>query len=270
MGMKPIVATAVGYSVDGAVLLDDVSLAVAAGTFTAIVGPNGAGKTTLVRILAGELPPTTGTVRVQGESPGSVTPLALARLRAVLPQQTILLFAFRCLDVVMMGRHPHGDFDAEVKAVEAMEATDTVRFSSRSYPTLSGGEQTRVSLARVLAQEAPVLFLDEPTSSLDLSHQELVMATLRELSRAGATVVAVLHDLNLASRFADRVLLMDDGRVVAEGTPAEVLTADAIGEVYRLPIEVIEHPTLGYPLILPRGGPADGRSGRGPAGGDGR
>ncbi|MEX1208062.1 MAG: heme ABC transporter ATP-binding protein [Acidimicrobiia bacterium] len=256
--MKPVVADAIGYTVDGVPLLEDVSLAVDAGTFTAVVGPNGAGKTTLVRVLAGELRPTVGTVRVQGNPPGDVSPLALARLRAVLPQQTILLFAFRCLDVVMMGRHPHGDADAESKAMAAMETTDTLQFSSRAYPTLSGGEQTRVSLARVLAQETPVLFLDEPTASLDLSHQELVMGTLRGLSRAGATVVAVLHDLNLASRFADRVVLMHRGRVFAEGTPTEVLTADAVAEVYEVPIEVVDHPTLGYSLILPRAGRMDG------------
>jgi iron complex transport system ATP-binding protein len=256
--MIPVVADSVGYTVDGAVLLDSVTLSVEAGSFVAVVGPNGAGKTTLVRILSGELAPTAGTVRVQDSAPGEMTPLALARVRAVLPQQTILLFAFRCLDVVMMGRHPHGDLDAEAKAMAAMEVTDTVQFSARSYPTLSGGEQTRVSLARVLAQETPVLFLDEPTASLDLSHQELVMATLRGLTRVGATVVAVLHDLNLASRFADRVVLMDGGKVVAEGAPADVLTAESIGAAYRVPIEVIEHPTLGYPLILPRAGRGDG------------
>jgi iron complex transport system ATP-binding protein len=116
---------------------------------------------------------------------------------------------------------------------------------------LSGGEQTRVSLARVLAQDTPVLFLDEPTGNLDLSHQKLVMETLSGLARSGSTVIAVLHDLNLATRFADRVLLMDHGGVVADGAPADVLTAAVVGAVYRVPVEIVPHPSLGYPLILP-------------------
>lgn len=256
--MRPVVADGVGYSIGETVLLREVSLSVETGSLVAIVGPNGAGKTTLVRILAGELSPTQGSVRVLGSAPDEVTPLSLARMRSVLPQQTILLFAFRCLDVVMMGRHPHGDANAGPKALAAMEMTDTVQFANRSYPTLSGGEQTRVSLARVLAQEAPVLFLDEPTASLDLSHQELVMATLQNLTRAGATVVAVLHDLNLASRFADRVVLMDRGNVIAEGAPSEVITAESIEAVYRVPIEVMTHPSMGYPVILPRVAREDG------------
>ena len=249
--MTAVIAEGLAYAVDGDDLVAGVDLTIEAGTFVGVVGPNGAGKTTLVRLLSGELAPGRGRVRIAGHDPGGTDPMTLARLRAVLPQQTVLHFAFRCLDVVMMGRHPHGDGDAEARVRAAMEITDTTRFANRSYPTLSGGEQTRVSLARVLAQDTPVLFLDEPTGSLDLSHQELVMATLHGLTRSGSIVVAVLHDLNLATRFADRVLLMDRGRVVADGAPPEVLTVETIGTVYRVPIAVVPHPTLGYPLIVP-------------------
>ena len=248
-----IVAEGLGFSVEDGDLVDGVDLAVDTGTLLGVVGPNGAGKTTLVRLLAGELPPSRGRVRVGGVDPREVDPRSLARIRAVLPQQTILHFAFRCLDVVMMGRHPHGDEDAAERALEAMAATDTTRFAARIYPTLSGGEQTRVSLARVLAQDTPVLFLDEPTGSLDLSHQELVMTTLRGLAAEGSVVVAVLHDLNLATRYADRVLLMDGGRVVGDGSPAPVLTSGAIDAVYGVAVEIVAHPTLGYPVILPAG-----------------
>jgi len=246
-----IVAEGLGFSVEGGDLVDGVELVVGAGTLVGVVGPNGAGKTTLMRLLAGELPPSRGRVRVGGVDPREIDPLSLARIRAVLPQQTILHFAFRCLDVVMMGRHPHGDEDAEERALEAMAATDTTRFAARVYPTLSGGEQTRVSLARVLAQDTPVLFLDEPTGSLDLSHQELVMATLQGLVAGGSVVVAVLHDLNLATRYADRVLLMDGGRVVGDGSPSAVLTAAAVRAVYGVTVEIVDHPTMGYPVILP-------------------
>jgi iron complex transport system ATP-binding protein len=256
--MSRVVASGVGYTIDGEDLVGSVDLTVAVGSLVAVVGPNGAGKTTLVRLLSGEITPTRGSVSIGGLDPHRADPMDLALVRAVLPQQTFLHFAFRCLDVVMMGRHPHGDGGAEAKALEAMTVTDTTQFASRSYPTLSGGEQTRVSLARVLAQDTPVLFLDEPTGSLDLSHQELIMATLSGLARSGSTVIAVLHDLNLATRYADRVLLMDRGRVVADGAPVEVLTVAAVGAVYRVPVEIVIHPSLGYPVILPSDAGAGG------------
>ena len=246
-----IVAEGLGFAVEDGDLVDGVNLSMGAGTLVGVVGPNGAGKTTLVRLLSGELAPTRGRVRIGTVDPADADPMELARIRAVLPQHTVLHFAFRCLDVVMMGRHPHGDGDAETRALAAMATTDTTRFAARLYPTLSGGEQTRVSLARVLAQDAPVLFLDEPTGSLDLSHQDLVMATLHGLARAGSTVVAVLHDLNLATRFADRILLMNGGRIVADGPPAGVLTPETVRAVYGVRVEIVTHPTLGYPIILP-------------------
>ncbi len=150
-----------------------------------------------------------------------------------------------------MGRYAAATGDDVAVVRRAMETTDSANLADRTFPTLSGGEQTRVSLARVLAQETPVLFLDEPTASLDLRHQELVMRTLRGLADAGAVVVAVLHDLNVAARFADRVVLLAEGRVHTSGATSSVLTGPTIEAVYRQTVEVMAHPVFGSPLILP-------------------
>jgi len=181
----------------------------------------------------------------------------LARRRALLPQHTLLQFAFRALDVVLMGRYPHRDSSAEedrATADLAMEGTDTTHLATRLYPTLSGGAQTRVSFARVLAQETPVVMLDEPTVSLDLRHQELVMGLLRSLAGEGAAIIVVLHDLNLAARYADRVALMSRGRLAALAPTREVLRAELLSDVYQHPVMVVPHPHLDCPLVLPVGG----------------
>ncbi len=254
--MTGVVGRDLGYSVDGRHLLRGVDVAAVPGEVLAIIGPNGAGKTTLLRLLSGEWEPSTGSVEVMGRPLHDLGPTERARLRAVLPQHTLLAFAFRCLDVVLMGRYAalSGDDTAVVQRV--MNATDTDALADRLYPTLSGGEQTRVSLARVLAQETPVLFLDEPTASLDLRHQELVMRTLRGLADTGAVVVAVLHDLNVAARYADRVVLLAAGQVAASGDTVAVLRAEIIEAVYQQPVTVVPHPLLGSPLVLPHGPPS--------------
>lgn len=252
MGMTGgVVGRGLGCRVDERTLLDGVDVSATPGEILAILGPNGAGKTTLLRLLSGEWNPTSGSVELLGRPLPAMSLREQARVRAVLPQHTFLAFAFRCLDVVLMGRYGTAPGDDEAVARRAMEATDTADLAERSYPTLSGGEQTRVSLARVLAQETPVLFLDEPTASLDLRHQELVMRTLRGLADSGAVVVAVLHDLNVAARFADRVLLLSAGRVHAAGPTAAVLTAPVVEAVYRQPVTVVPHPITGLPLIIP-------------------
>ena len=254
--MTAISATGLGFDVDGAGLVVDVDLSVEPGELLGVVGPNGAGKSTLVGLLSGELTPTSGTVTLHGEDVTGLDTTELARRRAVLPQHTVLQFAFRCLEVVLMGRFPHESGESEDMAVahEVMADTDTSDLSDRVYTTLSGGEQTRVSLARVLAQSCPIVFLDEPTGSLDIRHQELVMSTLRGLADEGGAVVAVLHDLNLAARYAHRVALMGGGSVVAVDETRDVLRADLLSEVYRHPIEVVEHPRLSCPLVLPGDG----------------
>jgi iron complex transport system ATP-binding protein len=248
---RGVIGRGLGFVVDGLPLVDGIDLEAVSGEILAILGPNGAGKTTLLRLLSGEWAPTVGTVELLGRPLAAMTPMEQARVRAVLPQQTMLTFAFRCLDVVLMGRYAAAPGDDEGVARRSMQVTDSTHLADRTYPTLSGGEQTRVSLARVLAQETPVLFLDEPTASLDLRHQELVMQTLRGLADRGAVVVAVLHDLNVAARFADRVALLADGRMHAVGTTGEVLTGPIVEAVYHQTVAVVPHPVLGSPLILP-------------------
>jgi len=243
--------------VEGGTLVDGVTLAVVAGEVLGVVGPNGAGKTSLLRLLAGEVAPSAGRVTLGGRPLTSLRPLELARRRALLPQHTLLQFAFRALDVVLRGRYPHRDSSAEedrATADLAMEGTDTTHLATRLYPTLSGGEQTRVSFARVLAQETPVVMLDEPTVSLDLRHQELVMGLLRSLAGEGAAIIVVLHDLNLAARYADRVALMSRGRLAALAPTREVLRAELLSDVYQHPVMVVPHPHLDCPLVLPVGG----------------
>lgn len=251
-----LAAEGVGLRVDGAVLVDGVGLEVAGGEILGVVGPNGAGKTSLLRMLAGEVEPSSGTVTLDGVALGAWRPRDLARRRALLPQHTLLQFAFRALDVVLLGRYPHRESSAHedlAAARRAMVGTDTSHLEGRLYPTLSGGEQTRVSFARVLAQETPLVMLDEPTTSLDLRHQELVMRLLRGLADEGAAVVVVLHDLNLAARYADRVALMSRGRLAALAPTREVLRADLLSEVYQHPVAVVPHPHLDCPLVLPGG-----------------
>jgi iron complex transport system ATP-binding protein len=249
-----IEARRAGYRVEDAVLVDGVDLEIRSGEVVGIVGPNGAGKTTLLRLLAGDLDPSAGAVLLDGAPVGDFRASDLALRRAVLPQQTVLQFAFRVLDVVMMGRFPHREATPpeDRAAVEsAMEAADVSVLAERMYPTLSGGEQSRVSFARVLAQATPVVLLDEPSASLDVRHQELVMSVLRGLAGRGAAVAAVLHDLNLAARHADRIGLMHHGRMVEVGPTASVLRSDLLSEVYGHPVEVVRHPRLDCPLVLP-------------------
>ncbi|MFI6760852.1 heme ABC transporter ATP-binding protein [Micromonospora sp. NPDC050417] len=236
-------------------VLRDVHLDVRAGELLALVGPNGAGKSTLLAVVCGDVPASAGEVRVEGEALGRWTPARLARRRAMLPQRTSLAFPFTATEVVAMGRapwrgRPEQEQDDEAIA-EAMRLTETTALADRPFPALSGGEQGRVALARVLAQRTPILLLDEPTAALDLHHQELVLRVARERARGGAAVVAVLHDLGLAAAYADRVALLSDGRLVADGPPERVLTADRLSAAYQHDIEIISHPRTGTPLVLP-------------------
>ena len=248
-------AHSVSYRVGQAVLVDGVSLTLARGEVLALVGPNGAGKSTLLRLLAGDLSPGGGEVALDGRPLSAYRPGELARLRAVMPQQTVLQFAFTALEVVLMGRNPHlrgREADRDLAIAEAaMAGTDCLHLADRSYPTLSIGEQQRVTLARVLAQETPVLLLDEPTASLDIRHQELVLQVARERATGGAAVLAVLHDLNLAAAYADRVAVLSRGRLAACGAPWDVLTEGLLSEVFEHPVAVMRHPLRDCPLVMP-------------------
>ena len=250
-------ADSVSYAVQDKVLVSKVGLDLNPGEMLAVVGPNGAGKSTLCGILAGDLQPMEGKVEVCGRSVSAMKPAALARLRSMLSQHTLIRFPFTAREIVLMGRYPYmprwkppseTDF---VLMDEAMESTQVLHLAERIYPTLSGGEQRRVSLARVLAQDASVILLDEPTAALDIGHQQLVMSLCRRLANDGRAVLAVLHDLNLAGAYADRVMVMADGEVVAVGTPEEVLCPDILSAVFKQQVMVMRHPQTDKPIVLP-------------------
>ncbi|MGW5005735.1 heme ABC transporter ATP-binding protein [Streptomyces parvulus] len=249
-------AEAVRVLLGGRPVLDGVDVRVRAGELLALVGPNGAGKSTLLGALAADVPAAEGVVRVHGRPAGEWSAPELALRRAVLPQSASLSFPFPVAEVVRMGRAPWagGEREAEDDAAvaEAMARTEVAGFAGRPFSALSGGERARVALARVLAQRAPLLLLDEPTAALDLRHQELVLRLCRERARAGDAVVVVLHDLALAAAYADRVAVLRAGRIAAEGAPAEVFDEDLLSEVYDQPVEVLPHPRTGALLVVPR------------------
>jgi len=244
-----------GVSRGGREVLRDVSLTLSAGEVLAVVGPNGAGKSTLLSLLSGDLSVGSGMVSVGGRQVGRWRPAELALWRSVLPQHTTVAFPFTVEQVVAMGRAPwagtaRADED-ETAVAEAMAETEVTEFAGRTFGTLSGGERARAALARVLAQRTPVLLLDEPTAALDLRHQDLVLSVAAARARAGAAVLAVLHDLNLAAAHADRVAVVAGGRLRACGPPATVLTSELLTEVYQREVEVLAHPRSGAPLVLP-------------------
>ena len=248
-----ISATGIGVDLDGRPVLDGISIDVIAGEVLVLVGPNGAGKSTLLGVLSGERTPSRGSVRVDGRDLAGMKHAELARLRSVLTQENAVSFPFRVVEVVSMGRAPwastlEGRDDVAVVS-QAMDAADVTHLAERRYTQLSGGEKARVSLARVLAQSTQVVFLDEPTASLDLRHQEDVMRIARGLASEGRAVVVVLHDLSLASAYADRMALVSAGTLEAIGSPAEVLTEERVERVYGLPVEL--HLVAGRPVVVP-------------------
>ncbi|MFJ4332438.1 heme ABC transporter ATP-binding protein [Streptomyces sp. NPDC088935] len=252
-----VLAAAEGLRVrlGGRPVLDGVDVEVRAGEVLALVGPNGAGKSTLLGALAADVPAAEGVVRVHGRPVTDWSAHELALRRAVLPQSASLSFPFAVAEVVRMGRAPWAGGDREdeddTAVVEAMARTEVTGFAERPFSSLSGGERARVALARVLAQRAPLLLLDEPTAALDLRHQELVLRLCRQRARAGEAVVVVLHDLALAAAYADRVALLRSGRIAAGGPPSEVFAEGLLSEVYDQPVEVFPHPRTGALLVVP-------------------
>ena len=232
----PLEARDVSVRLGGRRIVDTATFDLRRGEVVALVGPNGAGKTTLVRALAGLLP-AEGSILLQGRALDQHSAPERAKLVAYLPQGHVFHWPVPVEAVVMLGRQPHADLFSpasekdRVAVARALRATGTESFAGRSIATLSGGERARVALARALATEAPVLLTDEPTASLDPRHQLIVMALLREAAQNGA-VLAVVHDLLLAARFADRVLVMDRGRLVADAPPAEALSPERVAQVF--------------------------------------
>jgi len=242
----------------GTRILHGVDFCVRAGELVALVGPNGAGKSTLFSVLSGDLAATSGTVRLDGLPLGEWSMIERAQRRSVLPQQVTVSFPFLVRDVVRMGRSPwigtpQDAADDEIVARSLNEAGIT-GLAGRRFTSLSGGERARVTFARLLAQDCQVILLDEPTASLDIHHQELLLGTLRARVNGGSSAVIVLHDLALAAAFADRVAVMADGRIVGDGPPREVFTEELLSRVYGHGIEVVPHPRTGELLVVPHRG----------------
>jgi iron complex transport system ATP-binding protein len=228
----------------GKVIVERANLALRGGELTALVGPNGAGKTTLIRALAG-LTPSDGMIMLGGKPLVDMKPGERARAVSYLPQGHIFHWPMSVESIVMLGRAPHGDPfsstspDDRAAVARALATTETLVFAQRAVTTLSGGEKARVALARALATQAPVLLADEPTASLDPRHQLVVMELLRVAARNGNAILAIVHDLTLAARFADRVVVMDRGRIVAEGPPEDALSVERLAAVFGIDAAIV-------------------------------
>lgn len=241
-------------------ILDDISLELKTGEVVALLGANGAGKSTLLKTMCGDIKLKSGEILLENRNLAAWNYHEIARRRAVFSQHSTLNFPFTAQEVVLLGRNPHirgteSKKDLEIVR-EALRTVEAAHLGSQLFPTLSGGEQQRVQLARVLAQvweqpenAARYLLLDEPTSSLDLPHQHLTLQLARQFSHENTGVLVVLHDLNLAANYADRLCLMKDGKVYREGNPGSVLTAPTIRDVFNFDVKILEHE--GCPLVVP-------------------
>jgi iron complex transport system ATP-binding protein len=237
-------------------LLDDINLTLAAGEVVALIGPNGAGKSTLLRVLTGFQPPESGDISLAGHPLHEWSGEVLSRKRAVMRQRGGMAFSWAVEDVIAMGRAPWPEKDAKAVVQEVMALTGCDTLAGRDFCQLSGGEQQRVQLARALAQlwhhgqPHGWLFLDEPTSALDLYHQQHILRLLRRLSLMGTlSVCVVLHDLNLAALWADRIVLLHEGKLVANGTPQQVLDESTLQRWYQADLRVFSHPEHPVPQV---------------------
>ncbi|WP_336658922.1 ABC transporter ATP-binding protein [Leucobacter sp. USHLN153] len=239
-------------------VIDCLDFTVPQGSFTAIVGPNACGKSTLLRALGRMLTPSRGRVLVDGRSVADLRSKEFARLVGVLPQSPVTPEALTVGDLVSRGRYPHQSLlrqwsaDDERIVEDALEEVGMREYSDRLVEELSGGQRQRVWIAMALAQETGVLLLDEPTTFLDIAHQIDVLELCARLTGRGRTVVAVLHDLNLAARYADHMVAMHDGRIIASGSASDVITPDVLKTAYSLDALVLDDPETGRPLVVPR------------------
>ncbi len=257
-----LIAEDISFKVRDKVILQHVGFEVLPGEHMAILGSNGAGKSTLLKVLCGELNSCTGLVKMQGKLLQHWSAADLARFRAVLQQHTALTMPFLVKDVVMMGRYPHqkersAQLDDNIVA-SALHKTGIEHLAERNYLQLSGGEQQRVHLARIFAQiwhsadyDVRYLFMDEPINSLDIRHQHNALELAREFAAEGNCVISVLHDLNLAAQYADKILLMKQGKVLAFGTPAQVLDPQIISKAYDYNLWVCYPEGHKHPVVIP-------------------
>lgn len=262
-GRLPAVdARSLSFSVDAAKLLDRVDVSAEPGQFVGLIGPNGAGKSTLLRAISNVLNYQEGSVSLHGADLKSLPAREVAELLALVPQIAPYTQGFTAFELVLMGRYPHlGRFQVEGQsddriARKAMRLTETDQFETRTIETLSGGERQRVFLARAVAQQPQVLLLDEPTSNLDILHQLKILTLVRQLVDDGLTAIAAIHDLNLAARFCDRLVLISGGRVVADGPAEDVLTPELIESAFGVESAIYREPVTGalaISLIAPAG-----------------
>ncbi len=257
--VAPLRARSLGVAYGERLVLDGLDVDLPAGELTVIVGPNGCGKSTLLRALARMVPARSGVVELDGKPIGHYPTRQVARRLGLLPQSPVAPDGITVTDLVARGRYPHqGIFrqwsDTDAAAVdEAMSRAGVTHLADRQVSQLSGGQRQRVWIAMALAQQTPILLLDEPTTYLDVAHQVEVLRLTRSLQRDGYTVVVVLHDLHLAFRYATQLLVMKDGQIVAQGDPCEIVTAELIEDVYGLPCRVLADPETGRPLVIPAG-----------------
>ncbi|GAB3492419.1 heme ABC transporter ATP-binding protein [Spirosoma knui] len=247
------------YRIRNRQLLNGISFRANPGELLAIIGANGAGKSTLLKVCTRELTATEGEIRLRDKPINTYSDKELALLRAVLPQQNAVSFPFLVSELVLMGRYPHFDFHPSNQDYDIAELSlrkvGMWDFANRVFTTLSGGEQQRVQLARVLAQiwDIPqgILFLDEPTTGLDLLHQQQLLEVAREFTQKGFCVVVILHDLNLAAQYADQIIMLRKGQIEAAGTPRAVITPENVQRAFNLNVWLMNHPEMDCPMIIP-------------------